>query len=234
MDVSRLKLIVARRVLKDYMDVLREADVLGIGTGSTVRFFIDEMIGLGLHQGKKLVVSSMDTLFYLAQKGVHAYTPHIINRIDIYIDGFDEASSRLDLVKGRGAALLWEKQLALRAEKRIYIGDHTKYTGKNYLYKKPIPVEVVPAAIPYVVERLREFGEPRLRLGRARDGPVVTDSGNYIVDLVVDRIDDGFEADREIRLINGVVETGIFPRILVDRVYVAFPDGAVKVFEAGD
>ncbi len=234
MYVSRLKLIVARRVLEDYTGVLREADVLGIGTGSTVRFFIDEMIRLGLHRGKKLVVSSMDTLFYLAQKGIHAYTPHIIGSIDVYVDGFDEASTKLDLVKGRGAALLWEKQLALRAEEKIYIGDYTKYTGRNYLYKKPVPVEVVPAAIPYVMEKLKEFGEPVLRPGKARDGPVVTDSGNYIVDLVVDRIDDAVETDRMIRLINGVVETGIFPRILVDRVYIAFPDGSVKVFEAGD
>jgi ribose 5-phosphate isomerase A len=147
------------------------------------------------------------------------------------VDGLDEMDNNMNIVKGRGAALNWEKQLALRSKRRIYIGDHTKYNGRGYLYLKPVPVEVSPPSLHYTLALLGKHGRVRLRTGSGKDGPVITDSGNYIVDLYTDMITDPVRLDAEIRGINGVVETGLFPNSLVDTVIIAYPDGRVRVFE---
>lgn len=203
--------------------------ILGLGTGSTIKYFIDECRKF-IEGFKGVVVSSFDTLYYVLEKGLNVsiHDPLSIEKIDIYVDGADEVSATLDLVKGRGAALLREKYLALRSGIRVYIVDYTKYTGVEYLYKKPIPVEVIPFALPIVLENIRRLGlfTPVLRLGIKKDGPIVTDNGNFIVDLKpIKPIRDPFEIDRELRLIHGVVETGIFPsRELVDIVVVGYSD----------
>jgi ribose 5-phosphate isomerase A len=157
---------------------------------------------------------------------------HTLDYLDVYIDGADEVSSRLDLVKGRGGALLREKLLALSAATRIYVVDYTKYTGVEYLYAKPIPVEVVPASVNYAVRELRRLGfEPQIRVGGGRDGPVISDNGNYIVDLKpLKPIVDAKSTHEKLKLLHGVVETGIFPGVeLVDVVVVGHPDRAVTL-----
>ncbi len=231
--MSGLKRIVGEYVYSYLYDVLRDADSIGLGTGSTIKYFIDRLVGSGILADKEIYVSSLDTLLYLEKHGYKTYTPHISGVIDVYIDGFDEASNRLDLVKGRGAALLWEKQLALRSKLRIYIGDYTKLNNRDYLYLKPVPIEVSPPTLPYVVNRLREEGVRfRIRMGRGKDGPVITDSGGVVIDLYLGRIEDAGERDRWIKRINGVVETGLFPHKLVDIVLISYPNGVVRVYEA--
>ncbi len=216
------------------LDYLEEASVIGLGTGSTIKYFIDELLRNKFLNGKEVVVSSQDTLLYLYQYGVKPYTPHIGSSIiDLYVDGFDEMSNNLDLVKGRGAALFWEKQLALRSKFRIYIGDYTKINNRDYLYLKPVPIEVSPPTLPYVTRILRENGYKfKIRTGKAKDGPIVTDTGNYIIDLYIDMISDAERLDKKLKSINGVIETGLFPHKLVDTVIVAYPDNIIKVYEA--
>lgn len=207
------------------------AKLVGLGTGSTVRVFIDTCSDYLRDKG--IYVSSVDTAMYLYTRlKLRPMDLHTIDYLDVYIDGADEVSSRLDLVKGRGGALLREKLLALSAATRIYVVDYTKYTGVEYLYAKPIPVEVVPASVNYAVRELRRLGfEPQIRVGGGRDGPVISDNGNYIVDLKpLKPIVDAKSTHEKLKLLHGVVETGIFPGVeLVDVVVVGHPDRAVTL-----
>jgi ribose 5-phosphate isomerase A len=207
------------------------AKLVGLGTGSTVRVFIDTCIDYLRDKG--IYVSSVDTAMYLYSRlKLRPVDLHTLDYLDVYIDGADEVSSRLDLVKGRGGALLREKLLALSAATRIYVVDYTKYTGVEYLYAKPIPVEVVPASVNYAVRELRRLGfEPQIRVGGGRDGPVISDNGNYIVDLKpLKPIVDAKSTHEKLKLLHGVVETGIFPGVeLVDVVVVGHPDRAVTL-----
>ncbi len=212
-----LKKVCGLMVFQLFQPLLERASTIGLGTGSTIKYFIDQLIKHGLYRGKELFVSSVD--------GVEALlAPHVVDSIDVYIDGFDEVSTNLDLVKGRGGAFYWEKILASRSRTRIYVADYSKWTGRPYLYLKPVPVEVEIGRWRNVFRVLDEWKlKPRLRLGKARDGPIVTDSGNYIIDLYPRIIEEPIEFDNRLHSVEGVIETGVFPNSLVDYVLVVGP-----------
>jgi len=203
--------------------------VVGVGTGSTIKLFIE--VCKNFLEDKILVPSSFDTVLYLKNLGYDDIVDLITARVvDVYVDGADEVSEKLDMVKGRGGAFLREKSIALRSKTRIYVIDHSKFTGKPYLYLKPIPVEIVPVALPVFLEHIRslENVEPVLRMDSSKDGPVVTDNGNFIVDLRFHTpIQEPGDVHERIKRIHGAVETGIFPSSLVDYVVVGYPDKSI-------
>ena len=231
-DIELSKENASRRVC-NYVETLQDIGIIGLGTGSTIKKFIDTCIHV-LNR-YSIAVSSPDTLFYLKSRGLKAVDLLSIDTIDAYIDSADEVSSKLDLVKGRGAALFREKTLAYLSKKKIYLVDYTKYTGLDYLYSKPIPIEVVSSALNYVSRRIREIGlfELNVRIGSGKDGPVVSDNGNYIVDLKpLSPIKNPAQVHQLLKSIHGVVETGIFPASeLVDVVVVGYPEGTQVRFK---
>lgn len=212
-----------RHLYEKYGDAL----VVGVGTGSTVKLLITKC--RDFFTERVLVPSSHDTLLHLVSLGLNmAVDPTGVEDIDLYIDGADEVSGKLDLVKGRGGAFLREKSLAVRSRVRMYVVDYTKYTGLNHIYVKPIPIEVVPVSVKYVIRKLQElgYGEPLLRMGTGKDGPVVSDNGNFIVDYrLLKPVEDPLSLHNTLKLVHGVIETGIFPSNLVDIVVVGEPAG---------
>lgn len=227
-DIERGKLTSVTEACKILRSEYAGARFIGLGTGSTVKVFID--LCRDYLRDKHIYVSSVDTSIHLYSRlGLRSLDIHTLDYLDVYVDGADEVSSRLDLVKGRGGALFREKLLALSATSRIYIVDYSKYTGVEYLYAKPIPVEVVPVAVNYVVKYLAKLGfEPQIRTGTGKDGPVISDNGNYIVDLKpLKPVINAKDTHERLKLVHGVVETGIFPgEDLVDVVVVGYPDHA--------
>jgi ribose 5-phosphate isomerase A len=220
------------RVALEACKLLKElsgVEVVGVGTGSTVRRFVD--LCMAELRSKLLVASSIDTTLYVRSKGLRTLEVYAVEGVDVYIDGADEVSARLDLVKGGGGALLREKTLAYMSSLRVYIVDYTKYTGKPYLYEKPIPIEVAPFALNYVLREVRKMGvyEPTLRAGGGKYGPTITDNYNFIVDLKPLRpVENPLEAHKALKSIHGVIETGIFPsKELVDMVIVGYPERAL-------
>jgi len=129
------------------------------------------------------------------------------------------------MIKGRGAALAREKIVASMASRRVYIISYDKLVDK-LCSTKPVPIEVLPCAYKLVMKRLRSMGgEPILRMaGRFKDGPLVTDNGNFIIDAYFKPIDDPHEVERKIKLIPGVVEVGLFCGI-ADVVYIGRENG---------
>lgn len=236
LNTEILKKAVSDATYTFFQEEIRRARIIGLGTGSTVKFLIKKLIEENILQSKQVFVSSLDIKLFIERYGVKPYLPFELNtRLNIYIDGFDEASYNLDLVKGRGGAFYWEKILAKKARLRIYIADYTKWNNKPYLYLKPIPIEVSRNKLVEVYGILNDMSlKPVIRMGRSRDGPVITDSGNHIIDIKPGIVYHPEKLENEILKIDGVIDTGIFTSKLVDYVIIAGPnEHYIKIYGGG-
>lgn len=212
--------------------MVKDGDVVGLGTGSTAVYMIAEL-GRRIRE-ESLHIAGIPTSYdagVLARKhGVPVRTLDDVDRIDIAIDGADEVDPQKQLIKGRGGAHLREKIIDGLAGKFVVVVDESKLVDRLGT-KCPVPVEVLPLAVKPVMRRLERMGGlPELRMGVRKDGPVITDQGNMIVDVRFERIDHPGEMEATLNNIPGVLENGIFvdlaTLILIGRIE---PDGRVKV-----
>jgi ribose 5-phosphate isomerase A len=204
MTQDEMKQAVARAAIEYVVD----GEILGVGTGSTANFFIDEL-GEIKDRIKGAVASSEATAQRLQSHGIKVVDLNDVQSISVYIDGADEITPQGAMIKGGGAALTREKIVASVAEKFVCIADSSKLV--ETLGKFPLPVEVIPMAQAAVARRLALLGgEPRLRV---KDGKtVVTDNGCYILDVHGLKIADPAALEAQINDIVGVVTAGLFAR----------------------
>jgi ribose 5-phosphate isomerase A len=222
MTQDEAKLEAARAALAE----LPEAGVVGLGSGSTAKLFIDE-VGALVKAGRKLrgVPTSEGSRRQAQALGIPLLADDGPWAIDVTVDGADEVSDALDLVKGGGAAHTREKIVNFASTRNVIIVDGTKLS-KRLGEKWAIPVEVLSFAHPMTASHLAKLGEPALR---KKDGSVVrTDAGNVIYDVRVRPLDSPAEMDRALRDIPGVVETGLFVG-RCDLLIVASPEGTRRV-----
>jgi ribose 5-phosphate isomerase A len=215
------KRLAARAALEE----LPERGVVGLGSGSTSRLFVEELAPL-VKAGRQLVgvPTSESTRALAASLGIPLLGDDGPWAIDVNVDGADEVSAALDLIKGGGAAHAREKIVNYASKRNVVIVDASKLSTRLG-EKWPIPIEVLPFARETTREHLGTFGKPILRMV---DGKTVrTDAGNVIYDLRVAPIDDPGALDRALRAIPGVVETGLFVQ-RADVVLVADAEGGVK------
>jgi ribose 5-phosphate isomerase A len=131
--------------------------------------------------------------------------------IDVTIDGADQIDPKLNLIKGMGAALAREKIVATASKQNITIADKNKKVKALGENNHPVPVEILPFAIASVKQKIEKFGgTPILREGKGKLGPVITDNGNAVIDAVFGVIDNAEELEKKLKMIPGVVETGLF------------------------
>ncbi len=185
-----------------------ENDIVGVGTGSTANFFIDELAKIK-HKIKGAVASSDATAARLRAHGIEVFDLNQVTSMPVYIDGADEITAQGAMIKGGGAALTREKIVASVARQFVCIADGSKLV--DVLGKFPLPVEVIPMAQAVVTRQLNAIGgDARLRL---KDGvPVLTDNGNVILDVHGLQIKDPSALEAEINNIVGVVTVGLFAR----------------------
>lgn len=176
--------------------------VVGVGTGSTANLFIDELAKMkGKIEGT--VASSEASAERLRGHGIRVFELDQIGDLPIYVDGADEATKHLHLIKGGGAALTREKIVAAASEKFVCIADDSKLV--NYLGEFPLPIEVIPMARSYVSRQILKFGGiPEYRQG------VETDNGNQIIDVKNLKIENPIELETKLNQIAGVVTNGLF------------------------
>jgi ribose 5-phosphate isomerase A len=208
------------------LELLPEAGVLGLGTGSTTRFFI-EAVGELVRQGRSFscVPTSQQSRALASACGIPLLADTGPWTIDLCVDGADEVSDTLDLIKGGGAAHTREKIVNYASKKNAIIVDASKLSARLG-EKRAVPVEVLTFAHLTTRQALAGLGAPTLRLRAG--APVITDSGNYIYDLAVPPIENPKSLDRELRAVPGVVETGLFCA-RVDWVIVAEAGGIRKL-----
>jgi ribose 5-phosphate isomerase A len=198
MTQDELKAAVAREAIK-FVD---GDDPIGVGTGSTANFFIEEL-GKIRHRVSGAVASSEATAERLKKCGIRVLDLNSVSELTVYVDGADEITEHMAMIKGGGGALTREKIVAAVAKKFICIADESKLVP--VLGKFPLPVEVIPMARSYVARQMVKLGgQPKLREG------FTTDNGNVILDVHGLSILNPVELESRVNALAGVVTVGLF------------------------
>ena len=217
MTQDEQKQLVAREALRYVV----EDAWLGVGSGSTANFFIDELAKVKWRI-KGAIASSVKTAERLKAHGIDVEELNNVDDIPVYVDGADEVTPQGAMIKGGGGALTREKIVAAVARKFVCIADASKKVG--VLGAFPLPVEVIPMARSYVArEIVRLGGYPEWRMG------FTTDNGNLILDVSDLAIDDPVAMEDRIRAIAGVVTVGLFARRGADVILLGTPDGVETI-----
>lgn len=216
-EAKRAAALAAVELIEDGMD-------LGLGTGSTVRFFLDALADRGLEVAG--VPTSSDTAERCQQLGIPLLDPSAVGRLDLAVDGADELDRDLTLTKGGGGALLREKVVAAMARRFVVIGTPDKVVAR-LADTFPLPVEVVPFAIAPVARRLEEMGfEVTERVAGDRSA-YRTDNGNTVLDCrMAGGIEDPAATEARVAVIPGVCDCGLFVD-LADEALLGDDDGSV-------
>lgn len=216
MTQDELKKAVARAAI-DYVP----QGIVGVGTGSTANFFIDELAKIkGRFDGA--VASSEATAQRLKGHGIAVYELNEVGELDLYVDGADEITAHMHMIKGGGGALTREKIVAACSRKFICLADQSKLV--DVLGQFPLPLEVIPMARSYVARKLVQLGgQPRLREG------FTTDNGNVILDVVGLSIMNPVEMETQLNQIVGVVTNGLFALRPADVSLLGTADGVTTM-----
>jgi len=200
------------------LDYVETGTIIGIGTGSTANHFIDLLAGIkGRIEGT--VASSVASAERLKKHGIPVFDLNAVGDLSLYVDGADESSRHLHLIKGGGGALTREKIVAAASKKFVCIADESKLV--DVLGKFPLPVEVIPMARSYVARQIVKLGgQPVLREG------FTTDNGNVILDVHNLKIMNPVELEAKLNNIVGVVTNGLFAMRPADVLILGTPSGA--------
>lgn len=204
-------------VAKAAIEHIPIGSIVGIGTGSTANYFIDELAKIK-HKIDGAIASSNDTAQRLKNHGIEVLDLNTIDDLPVYVDGADEITEHLHMIKGGGGALTREKIVAAIARKFICVADQSKLVG--VLGNFPLPIEVIPMARSYVAREIALMGgQPALRQG------FTTDNGNVILDIHNLHILNPVELETALNQITGVVTNGIFAKRGADMLLLGTDSG---------
>jgi ribose 5-phosphate isomerase A len=227
MTQDELKQAVARAAI----DYVVDGEIIGVGTGSTANYFIDEL-GKIKDRIKGAVASSEATAARLRSHGIDVVDLNEVESISVYVDGADEIDASGAMIKGGGAALTREKIVASVSKRFVCIADGSKLVQKLGAF--PLPVEIIPMAANAVSRQLRALGgQPRLRLDKGTNAPQVTDNGGYILDVAGLDIADPAGLESAINGIVGVITVGLFACRGADVCLLGTGDGVKTVTYQG-
>ena len=217
MSADEMKRAAAEAAIK----YVEDDTVIGIGTGSTANHFIDLLARIK-HRIDGAVASSDASAERLREHGIRVYDLNSTGDLSLYVDGADESTSHLHLIKGGGGALTREKIVAAASRKFVCIADDSKLVGTLGAF--PLPVEVIPMARSYVARQMVKLGgDPELREG------FTTDNGNVILDVHNLSILNPVEMERTINQIAGVVTVGLFAQRGADVLILGKAGGGVEI-----
>ena len=212
MDQNEMKRAVAQAAI-----AFIPQGIIGVGTGSTANFFIDALATIkGRFDGA--VASSDATAQRLLSHGIRVFDLNEVGTLDVYVDGADEITRHMHMIKGGGGALTREKIVAACSSQFICVADQSKMV--DVLGRFPLPIEVIPMARSYVARQVVALGgQPKLREG------FVTDNGNVIIDVHGLSILDPVELETQLNQIVGVLTNGLFAHRAADVLLMGTPDG---------
>jgi len=220
-----------RNAVLKALEPVKSGWVIGLGSGSTVAYAVRELARL--QRDRKMEFSVVPTSYqmeYLASShGLRITSLNEVARVDYAIDGADQVrNGSLDLVKGGGGALLREKIVDSSARSFVVVVDQYKLV--DYLGgKQLIPLEILPFAYSYVRSEVAKIGgKAKLRESTVKMGPVISDNGNFLVDVDFGRVQSPSKLERRLKAVAGVLETGLFVG-MTDRAFVGQRNGRVKV-----
>lgn len=203
------------------IDYVRSDTIIGIGTGSTVSYFIDALKTTKTRI-RGVVSSSKQSSIKLKNLGIPLLNLNSVDELDIYVDGADEINNVMQMIKGGGGALTREKILSYVAKKFICIVDCSKLSSSLGIF--PLPVEVIPMARSWVTRELFRLGGQPVYRNKFR-----TDNGNIIIDVHNLKILDAISLEDKINSIPGVVTVGLFARRSADIALIATEHGIITI-----
>ena len=222
-----------RNAVLKAIEPIRNGWIVGLGSGSTVSYAVKELARL--RRDRKFQFSIVPTSYQIehlsTSNGLTTISMNEVAGIDYAIDGADQVQENtLNLVKGRGGALLREKLVDIAARDLAIVIDESKLS--KYLGgKQSIPIEVLPLAYKYVQSAVAKIGgRAKLRESIGKAGPVITDNGNFILDADFGKIQNAVPLERRLKTIPGILETGLFIG-LTKQVYVGLRSGKVRVLK---
>ena len=222
--MSTAKQAAARAAYQWLLERKPQERVVGVGSGSTVTRFIEQLQAAELRECC-FVAATKANAAALRQRGLLVEDPNSVTSIDYYFDGADEINSRMEMIKGGGAALTGEKILASMAKQFICLADSSKQVPR--LGEFPLPVEVIPMARSLVARQLAQLGgNPEYRVGTS------TEHGNVILDVYNLALDVPAQWERKLNSIAGVVENGIFAQHRATMLVVGADDGSARWLDA--
>ena len=228
MTTDEIKKAVATRVA----DLVTDGMTLGIGTGSTATYLLYALANR-MKSGLRFtgVPTSVQTETLARELNIDVVTLDEADEIQLAIDGADEVSADLDLIKGGGGAFLQEKMVAFAAKRFVVIGDESKLV--KTLGKFPLPVEVVPYSIERIKKHIAALGCKKIVLRYRNDNLYMTDHGHHVLDCHFGSIADPVDLNVKLKEIPGVVETGLFLH-MADMAIIGYADGSIKSFTHKD
>jgi ribose 5-phosphate isomerase A len=204
--------------------------IIGIGSGSTVVYAVQRLGEINKEKSLNLkcIPSSFQAYQLIIQNGLNLVSLEQFPEIDIDIDGADEIDEDLNLIKGGGGCLVQEKIVASNSKELVIIADFRKNSKKlGMKWKKGIPIEVIPMSYLPIMNKLEKLGgSPSLRMAKSKSGPLITDNGNFIIDVDFGEISNPAELNMEFLNIPGVVDTGLFIN-MTSKAYIGLEDGNV-------
>lgn len=217
MSQDELKLAVAKAAIA----YIPEDSIVGVGTGSTANFFIDEL-GKIKNKIRGAVASSEASAKRLQKHGIEVFSLNDVTELPVYVDGADEITRHMHMIKGGGGALTREKIVAAASKQFICLCDKSKLV--DVLGNFPLPVEVIPMARSYIARELVKLGgHPKLREG------FTTDNGNIILDVFGMQILNPVELETTLNHLAGVVTNGLFARRGADVLLLGTTDGVQTI-----
>jgi ribose 5-phosphate isomerase A len=215
--------------------MISDGNTIGFGAGSNVAAVI-ELLSAKTAQGLKIqvVTSSFKTRLLCQQKGIPLTEIGLVERLDLYFDGCDQLDARLNALKSGGGIHAREKLLASMADEFVLLGDEAKYVP-HFTGQFPVVVDVLPEALHFVQKKIKSRvsgARPEVRMSSQKDGAVITEHGNLLLDIWLDAFPDPAGLHDQLKSITGVVETSLFIG-LARKALIASPEG-VEVVQKKD
>ncbi|MFW9999256.1 MAG: ribose 5-phosphate isomerase A [Candidatus Hodarchaeota archaeon] len=223
-----------KAAIKAVEENVKKNMIIGIGSGSTIVYAVKRLGELNKEKklNLKCIPSSFQAYQLIIQNELELVSLEQYPEIDVDIDGADEIDKDLNLIKGGGGCLVQEKIIASNSKELIIIADFRKNSEKlGTNWKKGVPIEVIPMGYFPIMTKLKKLGgTPVLRMAQSKSGPLITDNGNFIIDVDFGKINNPSELNNRFLSIPGVVDTGLFIG-MTSKVYIGKRDGDVLILK---
>jgi len=220
--------------IKAVEENIKAGMVLGIGSGSTVVYAVEKIAELNREKNLELkcIPTSFQSYQLIVENGLTLVSLDQYPDIDLDIDGADEIDKNLNLIKGGGGCLVQEKIVASNSNKFIIIADFRKNSENlGEKWKRGVPIEVIPISYVPIMKKLEKLGgTPVLRMAQAKAGPLVSDNGNFIIDVDFGELTDPGKLNLDLLTIPGVVDTGLFIG-MASKAYIGLEDGQIMTLK---
>lgn len=220
-----------KQAAKKAATLVEDKNTVGVGAGSTIAFLV-EFLEKDINDGLDItfVTSSFSTLQLLQNKKLNITPSSALKEIDVYFDGCDQLDKQLNALKSGGGIHTHEKLLASMARQFVLVGDEPKLVD-HFDVKYPVVLEILPQAAMFVTAQVNKHFEVTrclMRMNDKKDGPVITENGNYLVDVYLKKWPDLGSINRILKSISGIVETSLFYK-MASKAIIAGEKGVVVI-----